>query len=295
MDRFLYSIVIPHRNLPHLLERCLASIPVRPDVQVIIVDDASDPVIVDFAKFPGKDRPYTEVILNGDRLGAGHARNLGLRRAAGKWLVFADCDDLFDKEILNAQMDACADSDADSIFFKTRYLYSDTLQPSPREHWTNALFDKVRETGDINYMKFRRYAPWGKFIRRSVIECNHIEFQEVPWSNDVRFSMAVAFASRKEACIPEYLYCYTIRRDSLIADVTLESLLCRFDVAWTAERELRARGLSKYSPRHLAYWWFKILRRDKKTALKLTPKIVAVLGVGIFVRSLLANIYHRTK
>lgn len=36
---FIYSIIIPHKNILKLLQRCLDSIPERDDVQVIIVDD----------------------------------------------------------------------------------------------------------------------------------------------------------------------------------------------------------------------------------------------------------------
>lgn len=43
MDEINYSIIIPHKNIPHLLQRCLKSIPRRKDVQIIIVDDNSDP------------------------------------------------------------------------------------------------------------------------------------------------------------------------------------------------------------------------------------------------------------
>ena len=35
----MYSIIIPHYNIPDLLRRCLESIPQRDDVQVIVVDD----------------------------------------------------------------------------------------------------------------------------------------------------------------------------------------------------------------------------------------------------------------
>ena len=48
-----YSIIIPHKNIPNLLQRCLDSIPNREDVQIIVVDDNSDPNIVDFDKFHG--------------------------------------------------------------------------------------------------------------------------------------------------------------------------------------------------------------------------------------------------
>jgi len=37
-----YSFIIPHKNCPDLLQRCVDSIPERDDVQVIVVDDNSD-------------------------------------------------------------------------------------------------------------------------------------------------------------------------------------------------------------------------------------------------------------
>ena len=35
------SIIIPHYNIPDLLMRCLKSIPISEDIQVIVVDDNS--------------------------------------------------------------------------------------------------------------------------------------------------------------------------------------------------------------------------------------------------------------
>ena len=39
--KFDYSIIIPHNDIPDLLMRCLNSIPVSEDIQVIVVDDNS--------------------------------------------------------------------------------------------------------------------------------------------------------------------------------------------------------------------------------------------------------------
>lgn len=47
----LYSIIIPHKDIPCLLQRCLDSIPPRDDVQIIVADDDSSPDVVDFAHF----------------------------------------------------------------------------------------------------------------------------------------------------------------------------------------------------------------------------------------------------
>ena len=60
----LYSIIIPHYNIPELLQRCLNSIPDLPSFQVIIVDDCSDGKIVDFRYFPGMERENVKCIFD---------------------------------------------------------------------------------------------------------------------------------------------------------------------------------------------------------------------------------------
>ena len=37
----VFSVIIPHYGIPELLRRCLASIPDRADLEVIVVDDCS--------------------------------------------------------------------------------------------------------------------------------------------------------------------------------------------------------------------------------------------------------------
>lgn len=44
-----FTLIIPHKNVPDLLQRCIKSLPERNDMQVVIVDDNSDPEQVDFA------------------------------------------------------------------------------------------------------------------------------------------------------------------------------------------------------------------------------------------------------
>ncbi len=105
MDQYNYSIIIPHKNTPDLLQRCLDSIPRRVDLQIIVVDDNSDIEKVNFIHFPGLNDPHIEVVFTKEGKGAGYARNVGLKHAKGKWLVFADADDKFN-ECFNDSMDS---------------------------------------------------------------------------------------------------------------------------------------------------------------------------------------------
>ena len=73
-----YSIIIPHKNTPRLLERCLCSIPTWDEIQIIIIDDNSNSESVDFSHFPGNGRKNTEILFTKEGKGAGYARNLSL-------------------------------------------------------------------------------------------------------------------------------------------------------------------------------------------------------------------------
>ena len=56
----LFSIIIPHKDIPDLLMRCLSSIPVSEDIQVIVVDDNSADADTYLDKYPELSRPYLE-------------------------------------------------------------------------------------------------------------------------------------------------------------------------------------------------------------------------------------------
>ena len=90
----MYSVIIPHKNIPKLLERCLQSIPSRNDIQIIVVDDCSDKDVI--CKVERLCSLYnTLLIKTTEGKGAGYVRNIGLTRAIGKWVLFADADDFF--------------------------------------------------------------------------------------------------------------------------------------------------------------------------------------------------------
>jgi len=69
-----YSIIIPHKNTPDLLQKCIDSIPHREDVQIIVVDDNSDEDKVDFEHFPGLNEKATEVYFTKEGKGAVNTR-----------------------------------------------------------------------------------------------------------------------------------------------------------------------------------------------------------------------------
>ena len=120
-----FTIIIPHRDCPDLLQRCLDSIPERENVQVIVVDDNSDPSIVDFDRFPGKGRDNVKIVFTKEGKGAGYARNVGLEYATGEWIVFSDADDYFYTQGLNRLLDLVIPNEISVVLYQYEFYRED--------------------------------------------------------------------------------------------------------------------------------------------------------------------------
>lgn len=215
MNMPFISIIIPHYGIPDLLMRCLESIPVSEDIQVIVVDDNSPDADTYLERYPELSRPYLEFIRAPKNGGAGYARNIGLDHAKGKWLLFADADDFFVGnmyDIINTHVE----SDADVIYFQKRAVYSDNLNcKSSRSGYIDKIMDIYLKTGDEVPVRTRYNVPWGKMIKKSLVENHHIRFEEIKYSNDILFSVHVGCLAKKIEAIDTVLYVVTSREGSL--------------------------------------------------------------------------------
>ena len=229
-----FSIIIPHHDIPALLQRCLDSIPDVPEVQVIVVDDNSSEQKVDFMQFPGLSRKYTQCIFDKEGGGAGHARNIGLKHADGKWLVFADADDFFTKDAFQI-LGNHKDDPNDIVLFKADGVDSDTLAPSDRHLQHNEAVDKAR-AGFITAKEAVLTVPGPvcKMFRRNYIQQKGIVFDETMAANDVMFVTKATCWAGDEAVTTssDILYVVTTRRNSLFDGYRSnpENFLCRLEV-----------------------------------------------------------------
>lgn len=225
-----YSIIIPHHNTPNLLKRCICSIPEREDIDVFVIDDNSD------AKYTQQikeicNRKNVSSIFTKEGLGAGYARNVGLKQVCSKWVLFADADDYFLDNAWDI-LDKHLNDDVDIIYFHSTCRFSDTGELGDRHLQINKKIDEYLEhPNEITEGKLRyQYdEPWGKMIRTSVITDNNILFEQTRWANDMHFStMSGACAKTINADINE-IYCVTISHGSLVHQHSLESRKCRYE------------------------------------------------------------------
>lgn len=268
-----YTIIIPHKNTPQLLKKCVDSIPFRKDVEIIIVDDNSDSSIVDFDHFPGYGRENVRVIFNKEPLGAGHARNLALDIIVDtKWLVFSDSDDYF-TSYLGEAFDKYLDDDSDMIMFKRESVFVGTEKSAGREHFYNNKVDEALNKNDLNIIRYKIPNPMCKFIKFDIVRNNNIRFEEVPFSNDVMFFMHIGPLLKNIKVDNNSLYVITVREGSLTRTNTESSVSCRFKIAVEAIQYLESIGMGMYHPNIFSYCYFY-------------SKLSIVDGIKCFLRSL---------
>lgn len=230
-QQFNYSIIIPHHNCPQLLLRLISSIPERDDIQIIVVDDASDSGIVnwDTIKFDTKKNIELYLIPKVQSKWAGHARNVGMEHARGKWLLFADSDDYF-KEGAFDVLDKYVNAEDDIIYYNCGSVDSETLQPADRVDSLNVYIDEYLKTPSektFEAIKYRIHAPWNKMVKQSLVNDHQILFEEVIKGNDIQYTILVGYFAKSARLIQDEIYICTRRRGNMTFGKQSEAIRLR--------------------------------------------------------------------
>ena len=217
-----------------MLKKLLRSIPVKDDIQIIVVDDKSDEDHDGWlALRDNKEFNHVEFYDNEtEKKGAGVCRNIGLEKAKGEWLLFADSDDYFIEGFYDV-ISSYFDSDVDVVFFKPTSVYADTGEEADRHETYAKLVDSyIAEPNDKNEIELRyKYTvPWSKLIKRKLITENNIKFDEIIASNDVMFSTKVGYYLRDFEVDDSIIYCVTRNRGSLTVNMSEEVFDARLKV-----------------------------------------------------------------
>lgn len=216
-----YSFIIPHKNCPDLLQRCVDSIPMRDDVQVIVVDDNSDadkkPLL--------KGHSNLRVILLDaiQSKGAGRARNVGIEHAQGNWLLFADADDYY-TNYLQTFLDKYADDETTDIVYLNACKFNEKGVITP--HRTDKLitnYIKGVNGAEMN-LRYSLWTPWSRMVRKSVVEKYNIRYDELPAGNDLMFGLRSSRYAKKVQVEKNIIYMYFKQSKGSYTDAAREKM-----------------------------------------------------------------------
>ncbi|MCR8667200.1 glycosyltransferase [Aestuariibaculum sp. M13] len=266
-----YSIIIPHKNSFESLKRLLSTIPKSDDFQVIVVDDNSEPDEKDKlvgCKFNGN----VNVIFNKDSVGAGKARNIALETALGKWILFADADDFFTSN-LEVLLEEFYTTEQDIVYFGTTSIFNDTgLEGNRHQRYMALVTDYLKDINNEDKLRYYYTPPWSKMIRREIVVNNKIYFEEIIASNDILFSLKLAYYARSITASDNILYIITMSAGSLTNSFSKRHFDSKFNAALRANKFLCSIKKKRYQQSILYF-----LAKSYKFGLKYMIYVICLL------------------
>lgn len=211
----LLSVIIPAYNCKDTLSAAVDSVAENfKDTEVIIIDDGSTdetPELIEYLK-KSYNCIVTERIKNS---GPANARNYGISKASGNFIMFLDSDDTFEIKTYNTVSQNLTDNIDLLIFgFRQNFLgraddkiYSLSSPFDIDEFYRNNLLNQV----------------WNKAYRREFLLKNNIHFKDYRYGEDRIFNADVLKCEPDVIAIPDVLYNYNIDKSvSLISGYTPE-------------------------------------------------------------------------
>ncbi|MEO3766844.1 CDP-glycerol glycerophosphotransferase family protein [Streptomyces sp. B5E4] len=246
-----FSVIVPAYRVQAYLDECLESVLTQSftDVEVIAVDDRSPDFcgeIIDGAA--ARDPRLTAVHLSAN-VGLGRARNAGLERATGDYVLFLDGDDTLVPGALQAIADRlAATADPDVLVYDYARTYWDG------RHARNVRADLLAEREPQVFRLAERpellrllMVVWNKAYRRDFIAAQGLSFppgyyEDTPWT------YPALLAAERIAVLDRVCVHYRQRRSGNILGTPGEQHLDVFEQYERVFAFLAARRLERWRP-----------------------------------------------
>lgn len=212
----LISIIVPAYNAEDTIARCLDSLVNQTyiNTEILVIDDGSDDATKQIVESYCRHNSNVIYIAKSNG-GQSSARNEGLDRASGSFIMFCDADDFVSCHIVEFLLTITLATNADiaeCTFFSPRSAYTmyqeiiNDLEFEYPEMIVKGNADIVKMALDYGFITV---APWGKLYSKRLIY--NIRFaEEYRKSEDDDFIVRIAEHANIYARInlPLYAYCF---------------------------------------------------------------------------------------
>lgn len=200
------SIIIPVYNAHSYIRQCLNSLlnQTFTDFEIICVDDGSTDNSVEIIE--SFDDPRINIIKQ-ENTGAGAARNVGMNAAKGEYLSVLDADDFFKPQMLETLYNTITKEKADIVVCGYT-IFDDRKQKGIQDLPPSVIMSGKPEDFGDDLLSMQSPNAWTKFYRASFIKKYNLEFDNVPYCNDMAFVFSSMFCASKIVSIPDILVNY---------------------------------------------------------------------------------------
>lgn len=212
----MISVIIPIYNVEKYLESCLESIRLQTyqELEVLMIDDGSSDMSGEMCdNYCAKDERFHVIHKKNEGIAA--ARNDGMDRAKGEFFYFIDSDDYIHPQTLEVLSQALVDNekaDFSMMYGKKSCRHDEVFPTVQNDVIILGQQDMMRGLFGTSDQEIQYQAIWNKLFRRSLIE--DLRFKDIV-AEDVEFIMNVYLRSNIVVLIPQEMYIYYQRPDSI--------------------------------------------------------------------------------
>ncbi|MFA1549077.1 bifunctional glycosyltransferase/CDP-glycerol:glycerophosphate glycerophosphotransferase [Actinomadura chokoriensis] len=262
------SVVVPFHNTEEYFRECLESLARQTlrDLEVVLVDDGStDNSAVIAKEVCARDQRFR--LFPREQEGPGPARNAGVRQARGKYLAFADADDIVELDAYARLVGSLDRTGSDMASGNVERMDAD-------RKWQSPLHDGVftepcsRTHVSSKPVLMRDRTPWNKVYRRGFWDKVGLEFPRGFYEDPPVTARAHALA-RSVDVLSETVYYWRKRPGSITEE--------RYDWDNLNQRMASARllreGLADYAPHLLnAYDEYALVPIELRVLFEALPR-----------------------
>lgn len=215
------SIIIPVYNRENYIEKCLQSV-LNQDykhIEIIVIDDGSTDSTKE--KIKAYENKYKNIKYYYQiNSGVSSARNNGIFKSTGEFIIFLDSDDYWDSTLITKEMKKISISNKNLCYcgmLKNRLDIKEVKQDKIRFKQGNIINEFLKE-----YMNAQTIT-W--LIRKEILLKNSIFFKEgLNYGEDLLFFLKL-LSVEECCCVKEYLAFYNMHNDSLTNKIENQLIL----------------------------------------------------------------------
>ena len=247
------SVIIPVYNVERYLAQCLESVIYQTykNLEIIIIDDGStDNSKEIYCRYAKQDKRIK--IIKQKNAGQSAARNVGLRRVAGKFIHFMDSDDYIDLNYYEKMLENITRTNADMACSS---LCGDQLKPVIVN--SNVIFNALED-------KLRLHKSGGsacKYLYKTAfINKYKLLFEIGRYAEDTIFTMQALYYANKVVTVPGITYHYRYNSSSSSSNVSKH----KRDIKYAAKQ------IQRFAEK---YNFINLLKQETKYESKTCDKI----------------------
>lgn len=212
----MVSVIVPIYKIPEYLGCCIDSILAQTyhDFELILVDDGSpDDCGRICDEYAESDRRI--IVIHKKNGGLTSARNAGLLKASGEWIMHVDGDDWVEPDMLESLVREAQVTEADLVFgdFLREGLNGGYYK---LPGWSS---DKTESMS--NYVAYPMTTIWGSIAKRSLYKVNQLKSPEgISYCEDFHLIVRLCYFANKIVNVHRPFYHYRYRPTSIMSNMS---------------------------------------------------------------------------